>query len=250
MATRPTAHNPYLASLDGLSIPSAVDAFFTFCREREAIRHRKDSGSPAPWSADTIFQRARFLNVFREDDRSTKSILRFVERAMAQKGRDDVPALLRAIFFARWCNRDATLDALTAQDLLDLNLRSALERVSSPPWDNVTAYPVGPVQWQGTAHFRLDTATALFSDIQCLSFLASAIKGSGRSVLAATAAINATFRMENDFPIFMAVMDVAWFRPDLIDPASPVPIGIGAVPFLDRLNAEMGGDLDDAQVGW
>merc|ERR1712216_1055033 len=46
--------------------------------------------------------------------------------------------------------------------------------------------------------------------------------------------------MANHFPIFMAVMDVAWFRPDLIDPASPVPSGIGAAPFLDRLQRQLG----------
>ena len=41
--------------------------------------------------------------------------------------------------------------------------------------------------------------------------------------------------MKNDFPIFMAIIDIAWFRPDIIDPASPVPTGIGAVAYLDRL---------------
>jgi hypothetical protein len=41
--------------------------------------------------------------------------------------------------------------------------------------------------------------------------------------------------MQNDFPIFMAIIDLAWFRPDVIDPASHVPTGIGAVAYLDRL---------------
>ena len=46
--------------------------------------------------------------------------------------------------------------------------------------------------------------------------------------------------MENDFPVFMAVVDLAWFRPDLIDPASHVPTGIGAVPYMDRLQQHLG----------
>ena len=33
----------------------------------------------------------------------------------------------------------------------------------------------------------------------------------------------------------MAVMDVAWFRPDIIAPSSYVPTRIGAVAYLDRL---------------
>jgi predicted ATPase len=40
----------------------------------------------------------------------------------------------------------------------------------------------------------------------------------------------------------MAVMDLAWFRPQLIDPASHVPTGIGAAPFLDRLQHHLGLD--------
>ena len=39
---------------------------------------------------------------------------------------------------------------------------------------------------------------------------------------------------------------MAWFRPDLIDPASDVPIGIGAVAFVRLLEAELG--IDESQV--
>ena len=38
----------------------------------------------------------------------------------------------------------------------------------------------------------------------------------------ATRAIAKELGMKNDFPVFMAVMDLAWFRPDLVDPASKV----------------------------
>ena len=38
----------------------------------------------------------------------------------------------------------------------------------------------------------------------------------------------------------MAVIDIAWFRPDIIKPTSPVPTGIGAVAFLDRLQKFLG----------
>ena len=46
--------------------------------------------------------------------------------------------------------------------------------------------------------------------------------------------------MQNNFPIFMAVMDLAWFRPDIINPSSHVPTGIGAVAYLDRLQEYLG----------
>jgi hypothetical protein len=75
----------YAAALDGLYLPDPVAAFFNWCKEREAIRKRRESGAPAPWSKDPIFQKARFLNVFREDDRVTKSLLKFV-KPVAEKG--------------------------------------------------------------------------------------------------------------------------------------------------------------------
>ena len=51
--------------------------------------------------------------------------------------------------------------------------------------------------------------------------------------------INARFQMSNDFPIFMALIDLAWFMPELIRPDSPVPTGIGAAPFLDLLQQHL-----------
>ena len=72
-------HNPYAKALDGLEIPDPVRSFFDFCIEREKIRKKRDRGLPPPWTNDTIFKQARFLNVFREDDRGSKSILRFAK---------------------------------------------------------------------------------------------------------------------------------------------------------------------------
>ena len=42
-------------------------------------------------------------------------------------------------------------------------------------------------------------------------------------VMFANDAINARFQMSNDFPIFMALVDLALFAPELIRPDSPVP---------------------------
>ena len=69
--------------------------------------------------------------------------------------------------------------------------------------------------------------------------LVAKIRGAGGSVCAAVDAINDALKMENDFPIFCAVSDLAWFRPDLIDPASPVPSGIGSAPYMDLLQRHL-----------
>jgi hypothetical protein len=227
-------HNPYATALDGLVLDDPVYAFFDFCREREKIRLARENDAPAPWTDDPIFQKGRFLNVFREDDRGSKAILRF-----ARNLEKDLSALIHALFFARWCNRQETLDKLSTKILSNpKKLRKKLETLE--PWCNVTAYPVEPVHWEGAQYSRLDAATILFGENK--ESLTDTITGAQGDVIKATNAVNVLFRMQNDFPIFMAIIDLAWFRPDVIDPGSHVPTGIGAVAFLDRLQKHFGLD--------
>jgi len=115
-----------------------------------------------------------------------------------------------------------------------------LETISTPPWCNETAYPVEIVKWKGVEYSRIEAATVLFHKIK--NWLVDSIKKAKGDVVKATKLIATELGMKNDFPVFMAVMDLAWFRPDLVDPASKVPTGIGAVAFLDLLEKHLGLD--------
>jgi len=228
----------YAASLDGLKLEDPVKAFFDFCKERENIRQRRENGAPAPWSEDPIFQKARFLNVFREDDRVTKSLMKFVQ-PVAAKG--ELADLIQAIFFARWCNKDTTLETLDPELLKD---PAVLKTALGASWANETAYPVETITWDGVKYSRLEAATELFGKIAPI--LVQEIEGAKGDVMKATDAVNAKLGMNTDFPIFMACMDIAWFRPELIDPASPVPLGIGTIAFVKRLQDYFG--IEDHMV--
>ena len=100
-------------------------------------------------------------------------------------------------------------------------------------WCNFNAYPVGQVKWDNKEFSRFESASELFDDNKNL--LTDLIVNADGNVITATKIVNERFKMANDFPIFMAIIDISWFRPDIIKPNSPVPTGIGAVPFLDRL---------------
>ena len=226
--------NPYANALDGLEINNPVTAFFNFCKEREKIRLKRESGTAFPWTDDPIFQKGRFLNVFREDDRGSKAILKF-----ANNLDEDLPILIHALFFSRWCNRQETLDQLSSSILSKPSKLLDILKTHDP-WCNKTAYPVEPVQWNGEEYNRLDSATKLFEKIK--DPLTNTIIEANGDVIKATNLVNNYFQMKNNFPIFMAVIDIAWFRPDIIDPASHVPTGIGAVAFLDRLQKYFGLD--------
>ena len=110
-------------------------------------------------------------------------------------------------------------------------MKNKLENID--PWCNETAYPVEPVTWEDKQYSRIDAATQLFYEIK--DSLLDILESSNKSVITATNNINEEFQMQNDFPIFMAVIDIAWFRPDIIPIESEVPTGIGAVAYLDRL---------------
>ena len=226
--------NKYKLALEGLVIEDPVKSFFDYCKERENIRVKREAGENFPWSDDIIFQKGRFLNVFREDDKVSRSILKFAEPL-----KDDLPLLIQALFFGRWCNRKDTLEELSYEDLSDpKKLKSKLLELEQ--WENYNAYPVQDVIWNNNHFSRIDTATTLFYEIK--NELVNIILDSNQNVITATNDINKLFRMENDFPIFMALIDIAWFRNDVIPMSSEVPTGIGAQPYLDRLEDYLGLD--------
>ena len=152
--------NPYANALDGLDIKDPVYDFFNFCKEREKIRIKREKNDPSPWSDDVIFQNGRFLNVFREDDRVSRSILNFAGRY-----KDDLPLLIQALFFARWCNKQEVIDSISNE--IFTNKKMLKEKVNSfEQWCNFNAYPVEPINWDDKRHSRLNSAVELFDDIK------------------------------------------------------------------------------------
>ena len=71
---------------------------------------------------------------------------------MVDKG--DTLRLVQALFFARWCNRDHTLDEISASMLEqpDQLKRVLSTELTFPPWCNETAYPVEIVTWKGVQY--------------------------------------------------------------------------------------------------
>jgi 5-hmdU DNA kinase-like protein len=55
-----------------LSSESDAERFFEFMCKREALRLRKETGAPWPWSEDEILNTYKFTNVKRENDRTTR----------------------------------------------------------------------------------------------------------------------------------------------------------------------------------
>ena len=88
--------------------------------------------------------------------------MKFV-KPIADNKEINVEVLVQALFFARWCNRDHTLNEINPSLLSDpKTLKNTLNSLSKPPWCNETAYPVETVTWKGLKYSRLEAATDLF----------------------------------------------------------------------------------------
>jgi hypothetical protein len=198
-------NNPYRDALVGLEIEDPVQAFFDFCIERERIRSKREAGEPPPWTDDLVFQNGRFLNVFREDDKGTKAVLCFADPV-----KDSVSDLIHALFFARWCNQHIILLTLEPRLLRKpKELRHALLKEVPQPWFS-EVYPVVPACWDGHAYNRLEACVEMF--LHCLDFMERCIRSARGNVMQANDSINAQLQMSNDFPIFMALVDLAFIQ--------------------------------------
>jgi hypothetical protein len=86
-----------------------IDPFLYWMREREAVRLRRKSGHPPPWTAEPILQTYRFCNVRREDDRVTVWIRQHIREPYA-----DHPALWWMLCAARMINWPDSLAEIIA----------------------------------------------------------------------------------------------------------------------------------------
>lgn len=50
----------------------SIEGLWQFCREREAIRLRKEAGQPPPWTDDKTLRKFHFCNIRRQDDFGTR----------------------------------------------------------------------------------------------------------------------------------------------------------------------------------
>lgn len=83
---------------------------WTWVKEREAVRVRKDRGDPSPWTGDPIIGAYRFCNVRREDDRGTVWVRENIREPYAEH-----PLLWLMLCIARQINWPDTLAELISE---------------------------------------------------------------------------------------------------------------------------------------
>ncbi len=86
-----------------------MNPFIEFVRERESIRKKREAGFMAPWSNKLIYQKYRFTNVRRKQDRVSRWL---INNVLLEKYMDPCPSFLKFTAFCRWVNWPPTIKAL------------------------------------------------------------------------------------------------------------------------------------------
>lgn len=80
-----------------------MDDLMEFAYERQQVFHRKESGSPFPWSEDPMYHKYKLCNIFRDQDRTTKWILNWIDGLRGDE-------LLANLIYARFCNNPDVME--------------------------------------------------------------------------------------------------------------------------------------------
>jgi hypothetical protein len=88
--------------------PEVYDLYWQFAAKRQNIFFNRLSRNTPPWSADPIFQKFKFCNVYRASDRVSQYLIRNVIYSGSQESQE---VFFRTVFF-RLFNRNETWDFL------------------------------------------------------------------------------------------------------------------------------------------
>ena len=229
--------------LQGFEIENPLDKMMEFAYERQQVFHRKEAGLPFPWSEDKMFHKYKFCNIFRDQDKTTKWIVDWVTPIS-----NDLEALVMNLIYARMCNNP---DVMNKTGYLHEIEPEEFIRIIDNIGGGKTAAKVNkntvwkdPYQIAGAFKTKLglpyrehviayhlpkkteELTNALFEwrDLNLNSI---------DELLERLAKIWG-YKMTMVFT--HALLDLSYFRPDLIDPNVSYPMGDGAKPILKILN--------------
>ena len=114
-----------------INYPRTQDLAY-WINEREAIRMRKESGVPGPWSVDPAMATVRYCNVHREDDKVTRYL-----RGNPIYSNPSVPVWV--VVLSRMVNRISTLKALELH-VLDGDLEACKQCMKALRAEGVTIW--------------------------------------------------------------------------------------------------------------
>jgi hypothetical protein len=209
-----------------------------FCTERMKVWERRQQGLAAPWTRDPVIGKYRFCNIYRELDRQTIEYHR-----MLADLRGDFDLWLLNMFYARMVCRPDTIRKTGFLSFDRDNNREVYERLMSvarPRYGNAYVFPVSTIM---RSEFPTREKFLCGYLPEVMKKIAGLVRGfSGTGVCDALEKILPAFGFRHHFLWTEVLIDTAYQYPELIDLFAPFPIGPGAKPTMQALNAAEPGE--------
>ena len=237
--------------LANFNIEDPFNKMLEFGKERQDIYNRKESGAPWPWSEDPTFQKYKFCNIFRDQDRTTKWIVNWV------KPINDSQTIFTNLIYARMCNNPDIMEmtgyigAVSPEEFVALidkigggktKAKVNKNTVWKDPYQIAGAFKTKlglPYREHVIAYHLPKVAEKLYKTV---------VKHAGIEDLTPLLEDLASVWGYKMTMVFThALLDMSYFRPDLVNPNASYPMGDGATPVLKLIGDK---SLDDIIKAW
>lgn len=227
--------------LAGFEIDNPLDKMMEFAYERQQIFNRREAGQAWPWSSDPTFQKYKFCNIFRDQDKTTKWIVNWVTPLS-----NDIEALVTNLVYARMCNnpdvmsKTGWIGAVSPEQFIAIideigggKTASKVNKntVWKDPYQIAGAFK-GKLGLPYREHVIAHHLPKVSADI--LRVIEENAGAEDLTKILDDLAEVWGYKMTMVFT--HALLDLSYFRPDLVNPNASYPMGDGAKPILKILN--------------
>ena len=211
-------------AINDFKFEATPEDILKFLKERESIRIKKESGVVPPWTDDETLANSKFLNVFREDDKVSRTLYKYAP---------DHPAMFyEYVYIMRlvnhvehipWLMKNGNDWLLTVESIRD-KMKEFVDLGSTVC--NPGAYQINPRIGFKYGHRNIrDSLINVVPDR--MPYVIEALKSTDQ-LDEATDKANKAFGGFTNFWMFQAAIDIAWVYPDLMDRKSQPYFGSGS----------------------
>jgi len=211
------------------------NGMLNFAKERMKIWERRKQGERRPWTKDSILNKYRFCNVYRELDRQTIEF-----HSLLADLRSDLALWMLNMLFCRGVCKPDTIKAV---GLLSLDIRRNREiykkliKLPRPKYGTAYVFPVSVLKKIGCRNREEFWCFYLPKKIEKMATLVAKLKNA--TVLDTVGRLTKILGVNLRFHLTELLIDVTYQYPECIDLFGRFPIGPGAKPTLQRLNKDV-----------
>ena len=233
-----------------LEVDRPLESMLAFGKERQDIYNKKESGQKWPWTKDPTLQHYKFCNIFRDQDKTTQSIVEWV------KPLNSLETRVTNLVYARMCNnmdvinRTGYIGSISPEDFIaiidDIGGGKTKAKVNkNSVWKD-------PYQISGTFKKRLNLpyrehviAYHLPKTANALTKVIVNNKGV-EDLTQVLEELNTAWGYRMNMVFTQVLLDLSITNPEIVSSEATYPLGDGATPVINLLNNVTLNEIVDA----